>query len=90
VTYQHADSRIVATVGEERFEYRRKRGPRGGYIRMLTSTQRAVLRSPESTTLGTGCTSGATALPFGAGLTPSLSGKGEVKRIEYFEDTDED
>lgn len=72
VTYEHEDSRIVATVGEERLEYRRKRGPRGGYIKNADFTlldNGRVLRSQKSSTLGTCCTSGAMALRFGVGPT---------------------
>jgi hypothetical protein len=33
VTYEHDGSRFVVTVGLERQEYRRRTGPRGGYVK---------------------------------------------------------
>ena len=92
VTYDHEGSRIIATVGEQRLEYPRKRRPRGGY------TGHAGLNPVERRT-GTEISAIIDAghdliyliyvwiygSPFGEWANPSLIERSTVEDIEYFE-----
>ena len=91
VTYEHEDSRILATVGEERLEYRRKRGPRGGYIKNADFNpvgQRTGTQISGIIDAGNLLYVWSYGPPFRGWANPSLIGKAEVQHIEYFDDID--
>jgi hypothetical protein len=87
VTYEHEGSKLTVTVGKERQEYRRKTGPRGGYIKNAGHVGWAV--STGSTVLlivNTGTVLEAhSELPPRGWANPSLIGLSEITSIEYFE-----
>lgn len=87
VTYHHKGSKFVATVGEERLEYTRRRGPRGGHI--AHAELNAIGR--RTGTKISGIIDAGNVLhvwtygpPFGGWANPSLIGSNEVEHIEYF------
>jgi hypothetical protein len=85
VTYEHDGSKYVVTVGEARQEYRRKTGPRGGYIK---NAGYLGYSTPTGTEVS-GIIATRTILyvwsygpPFGGWANPSLVGISEVGQIE--------
>lgn len=88
--YEHGGSKFAVTVGEERQEWTRQRGPRGGYIKNAD-----LVRHPIRTgTVVSGIVDAGLVLyvwsygpPFGGWGNPSLVGSGEVRRVEHFEDS---
>jgi len=87
VTYDHEGSKFVVTVGVERQEYRRKTGPRGGYIKNAghvgwpVSTGSVVQLIVHTGSL----VEVSSALPSRGWANPSLIGLGEITSIDYFE-----
>ena len=87
-TYLHNGSKIVATVGERRLEYKRKRGPRGGHIK-----DAPLNPHPDATgTQVSGIVHAGHVLyvwsygpPFGGWANPSMVGPSSVTNIEYFD-----
>jgi hypothetical protein len=87
VTYEHEGSKLVVTVGKERQEYRRKTGPRGGYIKNADHVGWAV---PTGSTVLLVVNTGTvlevhSELPPRGWANPSLIGLGEITTIEYFQ-----
>jgi hypothetical protein len=90
VTHYHDGSKIVATVGNERLEYTRKSGPRGGKIKNAgfvpvgRSTGTKISAIIDAGNVIYVWTYGP---PFGGWANPSLIGRSAVEDIEYFEYT---
>jgi hypothetical protein len=87
VTYEHEGSKFVVTVGTERQEYRRKTGPRGGYIK---NAGHVGWPAPTGSSVLLIVNTGAllevrSELPSGGWANPSLIGLSEIASIEYFE-----
>jgi hypothetical protein len=87
VTYDHDGSKFVVTVGVERQKYRRKTGPRGGYIKnaghvgwpvSTGSVVRLIVHTGSLVEVSS-------ALPSRDWANPSLIGLGEITSIDYFE-----
>jgi hypothetical protein len=89
MTYRHDGDKYEVTVGEHRRQYRRKTGPRGGYI-----------KDADWQGWGTPTGSIVTAIidagqfievhseePPGVWANPSVVGHGEVMSIEWADDT---
>lgn len=88
VTYEHGGDRYAVKVGEPRQVYRRRTGPRGGYMKNAGHEGWAT----ETGTVISGIVDARTYLqvwsfgpPFGGWANPSLIGRPEITRIEYFE-----
>jgi len=89
VTYQHDRAKYVVRVGEPRLIFRRKTGPRGGYIKNADY----VSYSSATGTVVSGIVDTGAVLhvwsygpPFGGWANPSMIGRNEVISIEYFEE----
>jgi hypothetical protein len=88
LTYEHEGSKYVATVGEERLQYARKTGPRGGYIKNA-----GYVRSGRRTgTMISGIVHAGGVIhvwsygpPFGGWANPSLVGPDSVTEVKYFD-----
>jgi hypothetical protein len=86
ITYEHDGDRYEVTVGAARKVYRRKTGPRGGYIKNAanqgwgTPTGAVVTRieSGEPYLVWT-------EEPSGGWANPSYVGRQEIKSIAYFD-----
>ncbi len=87
ITYEHEGSKLIVKVGAERQEYRRKTGPRGGYLKNAGHVGWAV--STGSTVLlivSTGTLLEVHSESLSRGwANPSLIGLNEITAIEYFE-----
>jgi hypothetical protein len=87
--YEHGDSRFEVKVGQPRKEFKRKTGPRGGYIKNAdyasygyeTGTEVSAIVDARGDLLFVW----SFGPPFGGWASPSLVGRHEVRRIEYFE-----
>ena len=88
-TCEHEGDRYELTVGEPRKVYKRKTGPRGGYIKDAghegwpTETGTVVSSIVDADVVVYVWSYGP---PFGGWANPSFVGRGEVRRVEYFED----
>jgi len=87
--YQHEGDRYVVTVGEKRLRFRRRTGPRGGYIKDAGQ----VPYSLPTGTVVSGIVDGGQVIyvwsygpPFDGWANPSMVGKSEVLSVTYFED----
>lgn len=88
VTYMHEGNRFVATVDEERVEFARRTGSRGGYIngaepvthgRRTGSRVLLIARTPTVIEVYS-------EPPHRGWANPSLIGLTEVEQVTYFED----
>jgi hypothetical protein len=89
LTYEHEGDRYEVTIGQKRKRYARKTGPRGGYIKDAGQQGWAT----ETGTVVSGIIDAGDPLhvwsygpPFGGWANPSVVGRSEVRRIEYFEE----
>jgi hypothetical protein len=89
--YDHDSSRFVVEIGKSRQEYRRKTGPRGGYIKnagyqgWANSTGNIVnmiLKTPTVIEVYS--------VPGDGWAFPSLVGGSEITGVEYFDPWDEE
>lgn len=89
VTYLHDGSKFIATVGELRIEYARKRGPRGGYIKDAPLVKHG---RPTGTMISAIIDAGNVLYvwtygpPFGGWANPSMVGTNEIEDIQYFDE----
>ena len=92
LTYERDGDRYEVTVGQARKCYRRRTGPRGGYIK--NADHERVGR--RTGTMVSGIIDAGELLyvwsygpPFGGWHNPSLVGRGEVRMIQYFDEPDD-
>lgn len=88
VTYFHEGSRIEVKVGEERREYRRRTGPRGGHIKnagLNPVPHRTGTRVSGIVDAGSVIHVWSYGPPFGGWANPSMIGRSEVEDIVYFD-----
>lgn len=89
LTYEHNGSKYEVAVGEPRKQFRRRTGPRGGYIpnadfeRLGRATGTEVSGIIDTGDLVYVWSYGP---PFGGWVNPSLVGRAEIRSIEYFDD----
>lgn len=89
LSYEHDGDRYEVTVGEPRQQFRRKTGPRGGYIKNAD-----VERYGRDTgTVVSGIIDAGDLVyvwsygpPFGGWANPSFVGRREIRHIGYFDD----
>ena len=89
VTYHHESSRFEVQVGEGRREYKRRTGPRGGYIKnagLNPVPVRTGTRVSGIVDTGPVIYVWSYGPPFGGWANPSMIGRNEVEQIEYFDD----
>lgn len=86
--YEHESSRFEVTVGKARKEYKRRTGPRGGYIKNADYNRLGA----ETGTEVSGIVDAGGLIyvwsygpPFGGWPDPSLVDEGEVRRVDYFD-----
>ena len=88
LTYEHDGDRYEVTVGKPRKRFRRRTGPRGGYIedadfeRFGRDTGTAVSGIIDTGDLIYVWSYGP---PFGGWGNPTMVGPGEARSIEYFD-----
>jgi hypothetical protein len=87
ITYEHEGDRYEVIVGSPRRVYRRRTGPRGGYIK--NAGQKSW--STGTGSVVTGIEPGDpfcvwSEVPSGIWDNPSLVGQHEIRHIEYFDD----
>jgi hypothetical protein len=92
VTYAHDGAKFVSTVGERRKVYRRRTGPRGGYIKNADYVSYGVLTGTDVS----GIVDAGGVLfvwsygpPFEGWANPSMIGRSEVTGIVYFDEPEE-
>lgn len=88
LTYEHDGDKYLATVGDCRKVYKRRTGPRGGYIKNADHVGWAT----ETGTMISAIIDGGDVLhiwsygpPFRGWANPSMVGRSEVRSIEYFD-----
>lgn len=90
LTYEHGGDRYEVTVGQPRKQFRRQTGPRGGYIPNADFERWG--RDMGTDVSGIVDTGGdliyvwSYGPPFGGWHNPSMVGRAEVRRIEYFDE----
>ena len=89
LSYSHNGGRFVVVVGEERAEYKRRTGPRGGYIKDAGQMPYPV----RTGTVVSGIVDAGHVFyvwsygpPFGGWANPSLVGRNEAVEVVYFDD----
>ena len=92
LTYVHNGDKYEVTVGEPRKQFRRQRGPRGGYIpnadyeRYGRDTDTIVSGMIDAGDLIYVWSYGP---PFGGWANPSMVGRAEIRNMEHFDDNQE-
>ena len=92
VTYEHGGDRYVATVGECRKVYKRRTGPRGGYIKYTDHVGWAAETGAEISAIIDDRKASrqihvwSYGPPFRGWANPSIVGDAEVRSIEYFDE----
>ena len=91
LVYVHGGDRYEVTVGEPRKRFRRRTGPRGGYIK--NAGYERLGRDTGTVVSGIVDTGGDLVYvwsygpPFDGWHNPSMVGRGEIRNIEYFDET---
>jgi hypothetical protein len=88
MTYEHDGERIIATVGQAREVFEKRRGPMGGYIK---NAGYLPIGRPSGTIVS-GIVHATSVIhtwsygpPFGGWVNPSLVGPKTVTKIEFFD-----
>ena len=87
ITYEHGGDRYEAIVGSPRKVYRRRTGPRGGYIKNAGQQSWCTETGSVITSIEPGDPSYVwSEVPSGIWANPSFVGQHEIRHIEYFDD----